>query len=105
MSEEKIKSLANKMQAIRGLKRAPSQYQIFLFILSTGRTITVRELSSELGTTPKATERAVAKLLSKGLIQRATFRAQSYACDSKDIMLSMLLTINDLQNRLDKKGI
>jgi len=105
MSEEKIKSLTDKMGAIRGLKRAPSQYQIFLFILSSGRTITVRELSSELGTTPKATERAVAKLLSKGLIQRATFRAQSYSCDSKDIMLSMLLTINDLQNRLDKKGI
>jgi len=105
MSDEKIQSLTDKMEAIRGLKRAPSQYQIFLFMLSSGRPITVRELSSELGTTPKATERAVAKLLSKGLIQRSTFRVQSYSCDSKDIMLSMLLTINDLQNRLDKKGI
>lgn len=105
MSDEKIKSLTDKMDAIRSLNRAPSQFQIFLFMFSSGRTMTVRELSSELGNTTKATERAVAKLLSKGLLQRATFRAQSYVCDVKDIMLSMLITINDLQNRLDKKGI
>ena len=105
MSEEKVKELREKMEAIQGLERAPSQNIVFFHLLGTGRTITVREIASELSLTPKATERAVAKLLEKGLIQRAPFRQRSYTCDSKEILLGLLLTLNELQKRLEKKGI
>jgi len=55
--------------------------------------------------TPKATERAVAKLVEKGLIQRAPFRQRSYTCDSRQVILGMLLTVMELQDRLEKRGI
>ena len=100
MSEEKLKELREKMDNILSLKKAPSQNTIFLHLLGTGRTITVREIAGELSLTPKATERAVAKLLEKGLIQRAPFRQRSYTCDSKEIILGLLLTLNELQERL-----
>ena len=65
MSEEQVKELRKKMDTIKNLNRAPSQNTIFFHLLGTGRTMTVREVSGELGLTPKATERAVAKLLEK----------------------------------------
>lgn len=105
MSEEKVKELREKMNAIQGLERAPSQNMVFFHLLGTGRTITVREIAGELGLTPKATERAVAKLLDKGLIQRAPFRQRSYTCDSKEILLGLLVNQSELQKRLEKRGI
>jgi predicted transcriptional regulator len=105
MSEEKVKDLREKMDAIQGLERAPSQNMVFFHLLGTGRTMTVREVSGELGLTPKATERAVAKLLEKGLIQRAPFRQRSYTCDSKEIILGLLVNLSELQKRLEKRGI
>ena len=105
MSEETLKELRKKMGAIQGLERAPSQNMVFFHILGTGRTMTVREISGELGLTPKATERAVAKLLEKGLIQRAPFRQRSYTCDSKEILLGLLVNLSELQKRLEKRGI
>jgi predicted transcriptional regulator len=103
MSEEQVKELREKMDTIKNLNRAPSQNTIFFHLLGTGKTMTVKEIASELGLTPKATERAVAKLLEKGLIQRAPFRQRSYTCDSKEILLGLLLTLNDLQERLGKR--
>ena len=105
MSEEKVKELREKMNAIQGLERAPSQNMVFFHLLGTGRTITVREIAGELGLTPKATERAVAKLLDKGLIQRAPFRQRSYTCDSKEILLGLLVNQSELHKRLEKRGI
>jgi predicted transcriptional regulator len=105
MSEEKLKELREKMEAIQGLERAPSQNMVFFHLLGTGRTMTVREISGELGLTLKATERAVAKLLEKWLIQRAPFRQRSYTCDSKEILLGLLLTLNEMRERLEKRGI
>lgn len=105
MSEEKVKELREKMNAIQGLERAPSQNMVFFHLLGTGRTITVREIACELGLTPKATERAVAKLLDKGLIQRAPFRQRSYTCDSKEILLGLLVNQSELQKKLEKRGI
>jgi predicted DNA-binding transcriptional regulator len=105
MSEEKLKELREKMGAIQGLERAPSQNMVFFHLLGTGRTMTVREISGELGLTPKATERAVAKLLEKGLIQRAPFRQRSYTCDNKEVLLSLLVNLSELQARLEKRGI
>jgi predicted transcriptional regulator len=105
MSEEKVKELREKMDAIQGLERAPSQSMVFFHLLGTGRTDTVREIAGELGLTAKATERAVAKLLDKGLIQRAPFRQRSYTCDSKEILLGLLVNQSELQKRLEKRGI
>jgi predicted transcriptional regulator len=105
MSEDKLKELREKMEAIQSLERAPSQNMVFFHLLGTGRTMTVREVSGELGLTPKATERAVAKLLDKGLIQRAPFRQRSYTCDSKEILLGLLVNLSELQKRLEKRGI
>ncbi len=105
MSEEKLKELREKMGAIQGLERAPSQNMVFFHLLGTGGTMTVREVSGELGLTLKATERAVAKLLEKGLIQRAPFRQRSYTCDNKEVLLSLLVNLSELQARLEKRGI
>ena len=105
MSEQQILELGEKMDVIRKLEKAPSQYLIFFHIIGTGRTMTVREIAGDLGMTPKATERAVAKLLEKGLIQRASFRQRSYTCDTKQILLGLLQTTIELQDRLDKRGI
>ena len=105
MSEEKLRGTREKMDTVQNLKWAPSQNMIFYHLLGTGKTMTVREISIELSLTPKATERAVAKLLEKGLIQRAPFRQRSYTCDSKEILLGLLLTLNDLQDRLEKRGV
>lgn len=104
MSDEQVKELREKMEALQNLMRAPSQFQILFRLLGTGRTMTVREISTEIGMTPKATERAVAKLLEKGLIQKAPFREGSYACDSKEILLGLLMVTLDMQEKLGKMG-
>jgi predicted transcriptional regulator len=100
MSQEKIDAINKKMESIFKLKRAPSQKIIFLHLLGTGKTLTVSEISSEVGMSSKATERAVAKLLQKELIQRAPFRARSYNCDSKEIFLGLLLTVQNINEKL-----
>jgi predicted transcriptional regulator len=105
MSEKKLGKLNDKMEAILGLNKAPSQNIVFFHLLGTGKTMTVGEISGEIGLTSKATERVVAKLLEKELIQRAPFRARSYSCDSKEILLGLLVTIQNLKVRLDKRGI
>ena len=105
MSEEKLGKLNEKMAAILGLGKAPSQNIVFFSLLGTGKTMTVGEISGEVGLTSKATERAVAKLLEKKLIQRAPFRARSYFCDSKEILLGLLVTVQNLKERLDKRGL
>jgi len=101
MFERSMKELRAKTDALLTLQKAPSQFSILCHLLGTGRTVTVREASSELGLTPKATERAVAKLLEKGLIQRTPFRDGAYVCDGKQILLSLLLATTDLSERLE----
>ena len=105
MSEKKLGALEGKMEAILGLSKAPSQRIVFFQLLGTGKTMTVGEISTEVGLTSKATERAVAKLLEKNLIYRAPFRARSYTSDSKEIILGLLVVVQNLRDRLDKKGI
>jgi predicted transcriptional regulator len=102
MSEEKINKMKDKMNAILNLRRAPSQSMIFYHLLETGRTISVKEMASELTLTAKAAERAVAKLIEKGLIQRASFRQSAYTCDSKQLLLGLLLLVTEHQDRLKK---
>jgi predicted transcriptional regulator len=105
MSDEKLGTLNKKMEAILGLGKAPSQNIVFFHLLGTGKTMTVGEISGEVGLTSKATERAVAKLLEKGLIQRAPFRARSYSCDSKEIIMGLLVAVQNLRERLDRRGL
>ncbi len=78
------------------LRKAPSQFQILFHLLGTAKTMSVKDISTELSLTPKATERAVAKLLEKNLIQRAPFKDGSYTCDAKQIVLSLLVTVSDM---------
>ncbi|MGD2142083.1 MAG: hypothetical protein PVH79_01230 [Candidatus Bathyarchaeota archaeon] len=104
MSQEMVEKLREKMKHILGLKRAPSQSVVFFHLLGTGKTLMVSEIAGDVGFTPKATERAVAKLLDKELIQRSPFRAQSYTADSKEVLLGLILVVGDLKECLEKKG-
>ena len=105
MTEHKIREIKKKMEMIQKLSKAPSQYAIFFHFLVTGKTFTVKEIASELNMTSKATERAVAKLLKKRLIQRSQFREGSYTCDTKQILFGLLLVTKEHQERLDKQKI
>jgi len=85
------------------LHRAPSQSTVFYYLLETGKTVTVKELAGELDLTHKATERAVAKLLDKGLIQRNMFREGTYVCDSRKILLSLLTVTTELYQDYEER--
>jgi predicted DNA-binding transcriptional regulator len=96
VSEEVLKELKERSEALLRLRRAPSQFIVFSHLLRSGRAMTIRELAAELGLTAKAAERAVAKLLEKGLIQRTPFRNGAYACDHKQVLLSLFQLVSDL---------
>jgi predicted DNA-binding transcriptional regulator len=104
MSGKQVEELNKKMDAIRKLSKAPSQYKVFLYLLGTGKSWTVKEIAANLDLTQKATERAIAKLFNRGLIQRVSFGRRSYTCDSNQILLGILLSVTDLMDRLDKRG-
>ena len=95
--------IRERTDALLRLKRAPSQEIIFYYLLETGKTITVKEVASELDLTAKSAERAVAKLLEKGLLQRSTFREGTYVCDPKAIVVSLLRTVIDLYEDLESR--
>ena len=95
--------IRERTEALLRLKRAPSQETIFYYILETGKTMTVKEVASELDLTAKSAERAVAKLLEKGLLQRSTFREGAYVCDSKMIVVSLLRTVIELYEDLENR--
>jgi predicted DNA-binding transcriptional regulator len=103
MSEEQLEQLKELNDSLLNLQRAPSQLMIFYHLLETGKTMTVKELSGELDLTPKATERAVAKLLDKGLVQRNKFRERTYMCDSRKILLSLLVVTTELYRDYEKR--
>jgi len=91
------------METVLGLQRAPSQFMVFYHLLGTGKTMTVKEISDELVLTPKATERAVAKLLEKNIIQKSPFRDGGYNVDSKGVTLMLLVTSMELYQEHKKK--
>jgi hypothetical protein len=45
----------------------------------------------------------VAKLLDKGLIQRNMFREGTYMCDSRKILLSLLMVTTELYQDYEKR--
>jgi predicted transcriptional regulator len=96
MSEKQLADLRDRTDTLLKLRKAPSQFQILFHLLGNARTMSVKELSTELNLTPKATERAVSKLLEKNLIQRSPFKDGSYTCDAKQIILSLLVTVSDM---------
>jgi len=96
MSEKQFTDLRDRTETLLKLRKAPSQFQILFRLLGTAKTMSVKEISTELNLTPKATERAVSKLLEKNLIQRSPFKDGSYACDTKQIVLSLLVTVSDM---------
>jgi len=95
--------IRERTDALLRLKRAPSQETIFYYMLETGKTMTVKEVASELGLTAKSAERAVAKLLEKGLLQRSTFREGTYVCETKMIVVSLLRTVIELYEELENR--
>ena len=104
MSNELLRVLTSKREALIKLDRAPSQYSILLHLLSTGKTMTVKEVATEIGFTLKSTERAMAKLLDKNLIQRSTFRDGAYNCDNKEMFLILLLAVKELYEYFEKSN-
>ena len=104
MSEQSFRELREKTEALLKLRRAPSQYAVLFHLLGTGRAMTIKEISSEIELTAKATERAMAKLLQKGLIQRTPFRDGAYTCDSKQVLLGLLLVTSDLCQSLEERS-
>jgi predicted DNA-binding transcriptional regulator len=103
MSEEQLGQLKKLTDNLLNLQRAPSQSTVFHHLLETGKSMTVKELAGELDLTPKATERAVAKLLGKGLIQRNVFREGTYMCDSRKILLILLMVTTKLYQDYEKR--
>ena len=95
--------IRERTDALLRLKRAPSQETIFYYMLETGKTMTVKEVASELDLTAKSAERAVAKLLEKGLLQRSTFREGTYVCDTKMVVVSLLRTVIELYEDLENR--
>lgn len=104
MSEEPLGQFNELTENLLNLHRAPSQLMVFHHLLETGKTMAVKELSGELDLTPKATERAVAKLLDKELIQRNMFRERTYMCDSRKILLSLLMVTTELYRDYEKRN-
>lgn len=102
MTEAYIKDLRVKATSLMTLPKAPSQFNILIHLVNTGKPSTLKEISAQLSLTYKATERAVAKLLEKGLVQRIPFKEGAYTCDLKQIVLSLLLTTIDISTWLDK---
>jgi predicted transcriptional regulator len=88
--------LKAKMETLLGLEKAPSQFTIFFHLLATGKTMTVKEISDELALTQKATERAVAKLLEKDMVQRSNFRDGGYNVDAKGVVMMLLAATMEL---------
>ncbi len=96
MSEKQLYVLRDRTDTLLKLRKAPSQFQILFHLLSTAKTMSPKDLSIELNLTPKATERAVSKLLEKNLIQKSPFKDGGYICDAKQIVLSLLVTVSDM---------
>ena len=95
-------ALKEKMETLLGLEKAPSQFAIFFHLLGTGKTMTVKEISDELALTPKATERAVSKLLEKDVVQRSPFKGGSYNVDAKGVVLTLLAATMELYKDRNK---
>jgi len=95
--------IRERTDALLRLKRAPSQETIFYYMLETGKTMTVKEVASELNIKAKSAKNAVARLLNKGLLQRSTFREGTYTCDSRMIVVSLLRTVIELYEDLENR--
>ncbi|MFP3951604.1 MAG: hypothetical protein ACLFVP_05650 [Candidatus Bathyarchaeia archaeon] len=96
MSKEQLERVSEYTENLLSLHRAPSQFRIFFQLLSTGRTMTVKEMAEENKLTEKATERATAKLLDRGLVERSMFREGGYTVNIRRVMISMYMTILEL---------
>ena len=104
MSKQQMSDLREWTNTLLNLKRAPSQLAIFFHLLRTGRAMSVKEISEDIDMSQKATERAMARLLQKGLIQRTPFRDGAYTCDSRQVLLGLLQLTTEIHERLKKES-
>jgi predicted transcriptional regulator len=102
VSEKMQEDFEEIIENLYNIERAPSQSKIMYYLLSTGKTMTVREIAAEIDLTKKATERAVAKLVDKKLVQRSTFREGTYTCDNNQILLALLMMVNQLREKIEE---
>ena len=100
--DSNTREIKEKMDYLVNLRRAPSQFLVFIHVLGKGKSITVNEISKEVNLTLKATERAVAKLYKKGILQKSSFKKGAYRCDKNEIILGLLLKISELEDKLVK---
>jgi len=91
----------SKTASLLSLYKAPSQYSIIVHLIGTGKPLTIKEISSDLKLTYKAAERAMAKLLEKELVQRVPFKEGAYTCDSKQVVLCLLLACTETNKKLE----
>jgi predicted transcriptional regulator len=103
LSEQQLGDMKKKLETLLGLMKAPSQFMVFLHLLNTGKTMTVKEISEELVLTTKATERAVAKLLEKEVIQKSPFRDGAYNVDIKGVTTILLVATIELYQEHKEK--
>jgi len=98
-----LEELKERMENLLTLRRAPSQFNILIHLISTGKPLTIKEISEGLSLTYKAAERAVAKLLEKGLIQRLPFKEGAYTCDFRQLLLCLLLAYMEMNTRIQRQ--
>lgn len=102
---EQLEDIEEYKDNLMSLQRAPSQFKIFFQLLHTGKTMTVREMAEENKLTEKATERATAKLLDKGLVERSVFREGGYKVNIRRVLISMYMTNVELyEDYKERKG-
>jgi predicted transcriptional regulator len=94
--------IEEKMDFLLNLKRAPSQFLVFIHIFGKGKSMTVSDISNELDLTLKATERSVSKLVKKGIIKKSSFKKGAYTCDRNQIILGLILKVSELERKLGK---
>jgi len=98
-----LKNLNEMKNNLSTLYRSPSQLNILLHIISSGKSLKVSEITKSLKMTHKSVERALAKLYTKGLVQRSSFRKGAYHCNLRHLILCNLLTYFDIVHDLKQK--
>lgn len=96
-------ALKERLANLLAIRRAPSQFNILIHLISMGKPLTIKEISEGLSLTYKAAERAVAKLLEKGLIQRIPFKEGTYTCDIKQLLLCLLIAYLEMKDQFQKQ--
>ena len=98
MSED----IREAVEALLRLPKAPTQLKILFYLLESGRSMTIKELSERLGMTRKAVERAVDKLHKKGLVERSRYMGGHYRCSVRRMVSYLIFACTELRRSLEE---